>query len=127
MITKVFKYKKDNSFYYPVSFTRIINNAKAMLSKYGLTVMSDLDPQYVLDTVNQLCDELYISKNNRGDRFISIMLRCHLSPKQVIMNYRFTKDIFEYVVQQIKLRFFEAIANPSEMVGVVAAQSIGEP
>jgi DNA-directed RNA polymerase II subunit RPB1 len=43
------------------------------------------------------------------------------------MNYRFNKDIFEYVIQQIKLRFFEAIANPSEMVGVVAAQSIGEP
>jgi intein/homing endonuclease len=43
------------------------------------------------------------------------------------VNYRFTKDIFDHAIQQIKARFFEAIASPSEMVGVVAAQSIGEP
>jgi hypothetical protein len=34
---------------------------------------------------------------------------------------------FEYVVAEIKKKFRDSIAHPSEMVGVVAAQSIGEP
>ena len=35
---------------------------------------------------------------------------------------------FDYIVlEQIKLKFLNSIAHPSEMVGVVAAQTIGEP
>jgi DNA-directed RNA polymerase II subunit RPB1 len=98
-----------------------------MLKKYGLTVLSDLSPMYVLQTIQGLEKELYVSKMNPGNMFLHILLRCFLSPKQVIVNYRLNKDIFDYVVQQVKLRFYEAIAHPSEMVGVVAAQSIGEP
>lgn len=127
MIAKVFKKKHENTFMYPVSFTRIINNAKAMMQRYGMKILSDLSPVYVLDTINKLCEELFINPNNRGDMFIKMMVRCHLSPKQVIFNYKFNKDVFDYVVQQVKHRFFDAIAHPSEMVGVVAAQSIGEP
>lgn len=127
MIVEIFKRKQNNSFMYPVSFTRIINNARAMMKRYGITVRSDLHPQYILDSIEKLNKELFINKNNRGDRFISMMVRAYLSPKQVIKSYRFNKDTFDYVLQQVKLRFFEAIAHPSEMVGVVAAQSIGEP
>lgn len=127
MIKTIFKSKQNNSIMYPVSFSRIINNAKMLLAKYDLKVPSDLNPRYILDTINALCHELFISKANRGDMIIGILIRCYLSPKQVIFNYKFNKDTFDHVVQQVKLRFFEAIANPSEMVGVVAAQSIGEP
>ena len=127
MITQVFGGKQESTFMYPISFTRIINNAKAMLKKYGATVTSDLNPTYVLKTLKDLCKELYVNNNNPGNTFLQILLRCHLSPKQVMVNYRFNKDVFDHMVQQIKLRFYEAIASPSEMVGVVAAQSIGEP
>ena len=127
MIKTIFKSKQNNQLMYPVSFARIINNAKMLLAKYDLKVPSDLNPKYVLETINSLCQELFISKANRGDMIIGILIRCYLSPKQVIFNYKFNKDTFDHVVQQIKLRFFQAIANPSEMVGVVAAQSIGEP
>ena len=127
MIVEVFKRKQESTFMYPVSFTRIINNAKAMLKKYGMVALSDLNPMYVLKSIDALCKELYVSANNPGNQFLHILIRCHLSPKQVMYNYRFTKDVFDHVLQEIKLRFHEAIASPSEMVGVVAAQSIGEP
>lgn len=127
VITKVFNGKQENTFMYPISFARIINNAKSTLKTFGMTVLSDLNPMYVLNTIEQLCDELYVSRNNKGNMFLHILLKCYLSPKQVMQQYRFTKDVFDHVVQQIKARFYEAIASPSEMVGVVAAQSIGEP
>ena len=128
MITKIFKNRQNNSFMYPVSFTRIINNAKAMMSKYGIDkCTSDMSPSYILDTISKLSEELYVSPHNKGNKFIKLMVRAWMSPKQVLLKYRLNKEVFDYVMQQIKTRFFEAIAHPSEMVGVVAAQSIGEP
>lgn len=55
------------------------------------------------------------------------MVRLNLSPKKILLKHRLTKATFDFVVQQIKYRFFESLAHPNEMVGVVAAQSIGEP
>ena len=112
---------------YPVSFQRITTNAKAMFNKYDNGVLSDLDPLYVLDTINKLGEELYVSKTNAGNRFLKMLIRCYLSPKKVILDYKLNRVAFDYVITQIKHRFYDAIAHPSEMVGVVAAQSIGEP
>ena len=106
---------------------RIINNTKALYNKYEKEVLSDLSPIYVLDTINKLSDELYINKNNRGNKFIGILLRCYFSPKKVLYDYKFSKMAFDNIIQQIRLKFYDAIAHPSEMVGVIAAQSIGEP
>lgn len=128
MIVNIFKKRQNNSFMYPVSFSRIINNAKASMTRYGVDkATSDLSPKYVLDTINSLGDELFVSPNNKGNIFIQVLIRAYLSPKQVIVKHRFTKDVFDHMIQQVRHRFFDAIAHPSEMVGVVAAQSIGEP
>ncbi len=127
MIMKVFKSKKETSFMSPISFSRIINNAKILVKNTKINIYSDLDPRYILSEINNLINELYISKANPGNMFLSFLIRCYLSPKKIIKEYRFTKDIFDMVIQQIKHKFYESIAHPSEMVGVVAAQSIGEP
>jgi DNA-directed RNA polymerase II subunit RPB1 len=124
LIEKVFDNKKETSLLYPVSFMRVINNAKAIFKDKGL---SDLNPMFVLETINTLADELYVSKTNKGNMFMQMLLRMYLNPKKVAMEYKFSRTTFEYVIQQIKLKFYDAIAHPSEMVGVIAAQSIGEP
>jgi DNA-directed RNA polymerase beta' subunit len=112
---------------YPVSFQRITTNAKAMFNKYDSGVLSDLDPMYVLDTINKLCEDLYVHKHNKANMFLKMLVRCYLSPKKVIFDYKYNRVAFEYVINQVKHRFYDSIAHPSEMVGVVAAQSIGEP
>lgn len=127
MIKDIFNNKKETSIMYPVSFMRMINNAKALHNKYDKEFLSDLSPIYVLDTIEKTCEELYINKNNRGNKFMNILMRCYLSPKKVIFNYKFTKLAFDHIIQQTKMKFYDAIAHPSEMVGVIAAQSIGEP
>jgi len=38
-----------------------------------------------------------------------------------------SKSAFDLVILKIKRRFYDSIAQPSEMVGIIAAQSIGEP
>lgn len=50
-----------------------------------------------------------------------------LNTKSMIMKQRLPKEAFDWVIGEIKYRFEQAIANPGEMVGPIAAQSIGEP
>lgn len=128
MIVHIFKRRQNSSLMCPVSFARIIANAKATMARYGVDkTTSDLTAKYVLETINNLGEELFVSPHNRGNKFIQILIRAFLSPKQVLIKHRFSKDIFDHIIQQVRHRYFDAIANPSEMVGVVAAQSIGEP
>lgn len=128
VIRKLFNGEQETSILYPVSFLRILTNTEALLKKYKCNgILSDLNPLYVLEEIDKLCDELFLSANNKGNKLISILIRMYLTPKQMIVRYGFTKDTFQQIVQQVKMRFFDSMVNPSEMVGVVAAQSIGEP
>lgn len=128
LIEKIFQGKMEDVLIYPIAFMRMISNVKNIYELAHATVPSDLNPLYVLDVVAQLENEqLMIKKNNSGKKLLGILLRNFLNPKWLIKECHFTKNAFDYLVQKIKMRFYEAIAPPSEMVGVVAAQSIGEP
>ena len=56
-----------------------------------------------------------------------MVLKTYLSPKVVIKRRRLSRLSFDYIIVNIKSKYFEAFVNPGEMVGAVAAQSIGEP
>ena len=127
IMKNILEKEQSTSIMYPVSFDRITKNAKAMFNKYDSGVLSDLDPIYVLNTINKMSDDLYVNKNNKGNKIMKLLIRCYLSPKKVIFDYKFNRNTFDYVINQVKHRFYDSIAHPSEMVGVVAAQSIGEP
>lgn len=116
-----------NKIKYPIAFARITTNAKAMFNKYDNGTLSDLDPIYALNTINKLCDELYVHEFNKANKFLKMLIRCYLSPKKCIFDYKFNRTAFDYVINQVKKRFYDSIAHPSDMVGVVAAQSLGEP
>jgi DNA-directed RNA polymerase II subunit RPB1 len=128
MIMKVNRGKKEDTVVYPVSLYRIINNVVQMNAKFGCDRSMDLSPYYVLMKLNKLCGELTVSKTyKQGTRIFQVLLRSYLSPKRAIFMYKLNQKSFEMIVEQIKFRFFEALAHPNDMVGVVAAQSIGEP
>ena len=54
-------------------------------------------------------------------------MRHFLNPKKLIMEHNFTKEAFDYLCMSIKQVYYKSLVNPSELVGVVSAQSIGEP
>jgi DNA-directed RNA polymerase II subunit RPB1 len=126
IITKIFKNMMESNIVYPVPIGRFITNIKSGFGK--VTKKSDLNPLYILDTINQLQhDGLIINKSNNGKMLLGILLRFYLNPKKMITVHNFNKDTFDFLIQKIKMAFYGSIAPPSEMVGVVAAQSIGEP
>jgi len=127
IIDNVFKGLKVTSIKYPIPFYRIINNAVERMKTVGVkAVKTDLTPDYILDNIENLSEKLFIKDTEQGMRFFKILLRMHLSPKKMIIEHHLSKDIFDWIVLQIEQYFNEAIAQPGEMVGIVAAQTIGE-
>lgn len=125
LITNVFNNKNETRLLYPISIKRILTNAKNLF--HTKKTRTDLHPNDVLDTIDNISEELYLTDNNKGNKLLTIILKMSLSPKEIILSHRLNKLSLEYVVNEIKKKFRESIAHPSEMVGVVAAQSIGEP
>ena len=58
---------------------------------------------------------------------LEIALYEYLSPNKCIFNYGLSKAKLNNLWKEITLSFIKAMAEPGEMVGILAAQSIGEP
>ena len=127
LINNVFNGSKTTSIKYPIPFERIIKNAFNQLQNAGVKSMkSDMSPDYVLDAIDYLCNNLYIKDTDQGTQFFKILVRLFLSPKKILLEYHFTQATFDWIIAQIHQYYKEAIAQPGEMVGIVAAQTIGE-
>lgn len=127
LIQDVFRGQNQDRIQYPIPFERIIKTAMQRLAVKGITaVQTNLTPGYVLKTIDELVGKLNTGKPNMGTRFLHILLRVNLSPKVLIFDTHMPKEIFDWVIVEIERYFVEAIVHAGEMVGIVAAQSIGE-
>ncbi len=110
----------------PINFWRLILNTK---TTYDLDKLqfNDLDPCYIIEKVQELCKILNVYNNKSGTKSLRILLRSNLSSKKCIVEHRLNKLAFDHIVQKIKFVFNRALVSPGEMVGAIAAQSIGEP
>lgn len=123
VITKVFNCKIESSILYPVSISRTLSIADGMY-KGGVC---DLTPIYIFDKIDELYNELYVTDEHPGNAMFHILLRTYLAPKKIIFKHKYCKEIFDYVIDQIRVKYYDSLAHPGEMVGIIAAQSIGEP
>jgi DNA-directed RNA polymerase II subunit RPB1 len=125
-IRYICNYNPSNGVYYPVNVERIIQNA---INNFNITkhFKSDLSPLEVIKETKELIASISVSKNNKGNVLLGILLRHYLNPVLLLKKHRINKDAFKYITTRIRQRFYEALVNPGEMVGAIAAQSIGEP
>ena len=131
ILNNIFIGGRELEIYNPIPIIRIINKA---ISAFHIDDentrdkrLSDIDPMYVLQTIKRLGDTLKMNDYNKGNRLLMIVLKTFLSPKVIIKKRRLSRLSFDYIIVHIKSKYFEGIVNPGEMVGAVAAQSIGEP
>jgi DNA-directed RNA polymerase beta' subunit len=72
--------------------------------------------------------DVYIKKDDRNFKFLlEVALNEYLAPVKCIFEYGLSRKEFLAMMDEIQLNFTKAIVEPGEMVGIVAAQSIGEP
>ena len=124
-----------NKGHFPVNIPRIKWNAKKSFNITNVT-KSDLSPLYIIEEKEKLKKRLilvvgddYISKEMQacGTKMFNIILNYYLNTKRLILFHKITKVAFEWIIGEIESKFIQAILKPGEMVGSIAAQSIGEP
>ncbi|KAL5615009.1 hypothetical protein BROUX41_005074 [Berkeleyomyces rouxiae] len=127
--------KGEDSLQLPLNVVRIIDMAA---SQFHITTSnrSDLRPEDVVPAVRDMLNRMSIVRggdpiSQEADRNATILfkaqLRSRLSFKRVAMDRRLNKLAFAHILGDLQTRWDKAFINPGEMVGVLAAQSIGEP
>ena len=131
------KHRQDDNDQYqlPLNVPRILETARTTF-KIRRGARSNLHPAEVIPAVVSLLDSLVVvrgddplSKEGQHNALLlfKAQLRSRLAFKRLVEEYSLNKLAFQHVLGEIESRFNRAIANPGEMVGVLAAQSIGEP
>jgi len=101
----------------------------------------ELKPQYIIDSIEEFLNlpetkllPIATKGNDRlkqDDRSLKYILEMalyeYLSPNKCIFDYGLNKEKLTKIWDEIKNSFIKGIAEPGEMVGILAAQSIGEP
>ena len=127
--TRVLGGVKDKTVKYPVPLERILRRAteRARLQEgTGGRRMTDLTPAAVLEAGDRLAEELMVARRMPGNSLLGVLLRGYLCPKALVLRMRLRASHLAEVVDEIRSRFRMAFASPGDMVGIVAAQSIGE-
>ena len=109
--------------YFPINFNRLLKNTKEIYKLDGKN-KSDINPIELMETI----DELYHSclVNGKPNQLFGFLLLDKMSISYLIKEMRITRVALQHIVLSIKNRFKFALVQGGEMVGPVAAQSIGE-
>ena len=118
LVKHVFRYTKSSKVLAPVNLRRL---SQKYMNSYA--TKTELTPKYVVDELDKLCSEPWLAHN----KVFHALLRYYFAPKKSIITLRLSKDMFDELLREIRFKYTTSRVHPGEMVGTVAAQSIGEP
>ena len=126
IIHNVFKMRDNKNIHLPVCFTHIINNVQGMqhITKNSMVDITPIDVFDMIEDNYKIMENLYYAPPTE---LFKTMYYFYLSPKELLVVKRFNKKALTVLLETITLMYKRAIVAPGEMVGMIAAQSIGEP
>ena len=126
IIKNVFKMRDNKSVNIPVAFKHIINNVKGQ-QQININSMVDITPLEVFEIIEVGLNKIKSLHYVKPTELFEIMYYYYLTPKDLLMIKRFSRTAIELLVEKIIFQYKKSIVAPGEMVGIIAAQSIGEP
>lgn len=129
----------------PVNVDREIHNA--IVTMGTRSEVSNLNPIKVVKMVRDLQEDLMklfptyhrnpetggftnVLAQHRVERALTLFhlhLRQTLGSKRVLKEYKLNEYAFSHLIKEIRSKYQQALIPPGEMIGVIAAQSCGEP
>lgn len=126
IVKHIYHYQKDKRVNTPVGFTYIIQNIQHQCNA-GETSMVDITPLDAMKLIETTFEKLKMLGYCAPNRLFEILYFYHLSPKVLLQMKRFNKVSLHMLLETITTAYKRSIVAPGEMVGMIAAQSIGEP
>jgi DNA-directed RNA polymerase II subunit RPB1 len=127
LVKNVFGGKNNNQVVLPVSFVHLIQNVQGQLDLNANTSV-DITPLEAFKLIEEYYQKIrdyceYMPANS----LFELVYYYYLNPKELLMYKRFHKKALIVLLETVLLKYKQAIIHPGEMVGIIAAQSVGEP
>jgi DNA-directed RNA polymerase II subunit RPB1 len=121
LIEGVQRSKQDVALFASVNIDRVLTNVITSFRLDGKET-TDLTPLYVIQGIERL-----IQRTQTYHRLWAALLRFYLAPHKIILKERLTRKAFDTACEMILIKNWQSWVQPGEQVGIIAAQSIGEP
>ena len=123
LVERVFRSRLEKAdkqnVYYPVHLDRLIHTVARQFNFTGKE--TPVTGDYVLQIQKSI-----VERTAPNNRLWYALIRYHMAPLK-LAKLRYNREALDLLAEQIVLKHWRAMANPGEMVGIIAAQSIGEP
>ena len=127
IVRNIFNYKRGSMVHMPVAFTHIIQNIQNQQNIQSNSLV-DITPLEAFKMIENVLENiLSVSVYCKPNALFRVMYNFFLSPKEILINKRFNKKALGLLLDAIVFQYKKSIVAPGEMVGMIAAQSIGEP
>jgi len=126
IVKRVFNYQNENAVRIPVAFQYIISNIQGQLDLKENSAV-DLTPLEAFELIEEYYQRMNMIPCVKTNRLFEVLYYYYLTPRNLLIKRRFHRKGLILLLDTILLKYKEALVHPGEMVGVVSAQSIGEP
>ena len=122
----VFGYRDNKNINMPVSFVHTINNVQGQ-QFINVNSLVDITPLEAYEIIDEGFNSIMSIHYCKPNTLFKVLYYYYLNPKDLLMIKRFNRKALSILIDQVVLKYKKAIVAPGEMVGMIAAQSIGEP
>jgi DNA-directed RNA polymerase II subunit RPB1 len=126
IVKNVLNNKGRDVVHVPVGFMHIINN---VINNFKTTKdsMVDITPLEAYVMIEANFRKMSSNEITKPTKLFEVIYYYYLNPRDLIYIKRFNKDSLTWLLENIHKYYKQAVMSPGEMVGIIAAQSIGEP
>jgi DNA-directed RNA polymerase II subunit RPB1 len=127
IVDKVFQYKNENMIRLPIHIAQLIKGIHGQM-EIDETFSVDVTPLEAFELIEENWQRMMdYSSYTQKNPLLHIMYEFFMNPKELLIKRRFNKKALHVLLDTIFLKYKQSIVHPGEMVGVIAAQSVGEP
>jgi DNA-directed RNA polymerase beta' subunit len=126
LVENVFKMEHNKNVNCPVHFQRIINNVKHQMNIKSNSLV-DVTPLECFNIIEECKETIQKIHSVKVNKLFEALFNYYMIPKELLYIHRYNRASLNYLTQVIITNYKKSIIAPGEMVGMIAAQSIGEP
>jgi DNA-directed RNA polymerase II subunit RPB1 len=121
----IFGMENIDKIHIPVNFVRITENIRRQCNIKNHSFV-DITPNAAFELITNTF-ERFASKYQQPSKLFKFAYFYYLTPRLLLIEKRFHKQALILLLATIEKAYKKAIVHPGEMVGMICAQSIGEP
>jgi DNA-directed RNA polymerase beta' subunit len=126
LVENVFKMEHNKNVNCPVHFQRIINNVKHQMNIKSNSLV-DVTPLECFNIIEECKETIQKIHSVKVNKLFEALFNYYMVPRELLYIHRYNRASLNYLTQVIITNYKKSIIAPGEMVGMIAAQSIGEP